>query len=121
MTSPLELAANIFTAAAIFLAGRNNVHTWWTGIVGCTLFGALFLQTQLYADVVLQAFFVVTGVLGWWRWLHGKGGAPLPITHAGWRTMAWMVSLPLAAMALHFTFIRMPTHRSSIRRCSCFL
>jgi len=107
MTSPLELAANVFTAAAILLAGRNNVHTWWTGIIGCTLFGMLFLQTQLYADVVLQAFFVVTGVVGWWRWLHGNGGAPLPITHAGWRTMAWMTAAGLVATgaygaALHF-------------------
>jgi nicotinamide mononucleotide transporter len=107
MTSPLELAANAFTAAAILLAGRNNVHTWWTGIVGCTLFGALFAQNRLYADVVLQMFFVGTGVLGWWRWLHGNDGAPLPITHAGWRSLAWMIPAGIAATAaygalLHF-------------------
>jgi len=107
MTSPLELAANAFTAAAILLAGRNNVHTWWTGIVGCTLFGLLFAQNHLYADVVLQAFFVVTGVLGWWRWLHGNHGSPLPITHAGWRTLAWIAPVGIGATAaygamLHF-------------------
>ena len=105
--SPLELAANAFTAAAILLAGRNNVHTWWTGIVGCVLFGLLFAQSRLYADVLLQAFFVATGVLGWWRWLHGGNGAPLPITHAGWRSLAWMVPAGIAATAaygalLHF-------------------
>lgn len=107
MIGPLELAANAFTAAAILLAGRNSVHTWWTGIIGCTLFGLLFAQTRLYADVVLQIFFVGTSILGWWRWLHGKGGAPLPITHAGWRTMAWMVPAGIAATGaygalLHF-------------------
>lgn len=107
MTSPLELAANAFTAAAILLAGRNNVHTWWTGIVGCTLFGVLFAQNRLYADVMLQMFFVGTGLLGWWRWLHGNNGAPLPITHAGWRSLAWMIPAGIAATAaygalLHF-------------------
>ena len=107
MTSPLELAANVFTAAAILLAGRNNVHTWWTGIVGCTLFGLLFAESRLYADVMLQAFFVATGILGWWRWLRGKSGAPLPITHAGWRALGWMIPVGLAATAaygalLHF-------------------
>ena len=106
-TSPLELAANAFTAAAILLAGRNNVHTWWTGIVGCTLFGVMFAQNRLYADVVLQMFFVGTGVLGWWRWLHGNHGKPLPITHAGWRSLAWMIPAGIAATAaygalLHF-------------------
>jgi nicotinamide mononucleotide transporter len=99
--SPLELAANAFTAAAILLAGRNNVHTWWTGIVGCVLFGLLFAQNRLYADVLLQAFFVVTGVLGWWRWLHGRNGAPLPITHAGWTTLAWMAPAGIAATAAY--------------------
>jgi len=83
MIGPLEIAANIFTALAIVLAGRNNVHTWWTGIVGCTLFGALFMQNRLYADVALQVFFVATGVYGWWMWLRGAHGKPLPITRAG--------------------------------------
>ena len=82
MIGPLEIAANIFTALAIVLAGRNNVHTWWTGIVGCTLFGALFMQSRLYADVALQVFFVATGAYGWWMWLRGAHGKPLPITRA---------------------------------------
>jgi len=99
--TPLEIAANAFTAAAIFLAGRNSVHTWWTGIVGCTLFGILFAQSRLYADVVLQAFFVATSLLGWWRWLHGRQGEPLPVTHAGWRALAWMAPAGLAATAVY--------------------
>jgi nicotinamide mononucleotide transporter len=99
--SPLEIAANAFTAVAIFLAGRNSVHTWWTGIVGCTLFGLLFAQSRLYADVVLQVFFVATGVLGWWRWVRGRDGAPLPVTHAGLRTLLWMVPLGVVATAAY--------------------
>ena len=87
MIGPLEIAANIFTALAIVLAGRNNVHTWWTGIVGCALFGVLFGQNRLYADVALQVFFVATGFVGWWRWLRGNHGKPLPITHAGRNSM----------------------------------
>ncbi|MCL4160051.1 UNVERIFIED_CONTAM: hypothetical protein GTU68_055702, partial [Idotea baltica] len=80
--SALEIAANIVTALAIFLAGRNNIHTWWIGIIGCVLFGALFYQSQLYADMTLQAFFVVTGAIGWRRWSTGRGGEKFPISHA---------------------------------------
>ena len=43
----LELAANITVAASILLAGRNNIHTWWLGMVGCSLFGLLFLAMSL--------------------------------------------------------------------------
>jgi nicotinamide mononucleotide transporter len=99
--TPLEIAANAFTAVAIFLAGRNSVHTWWTGIVGCTLFGLLFAQSRLYADVVLQVFFVATSVLGWWRWVRGRDGAPLPVTHAGLRTLLWMVPAGIVATAAY--------------------
>jgi nicotinamide mononucleotide transporter len=74
-----EIAANGFNTASILLAGRNSAHTWWTGIVGCLLFAFVFFDTRLYADLTLQIFFIVTSVLGWWNWLHGRKCAELPI------------------------------------------
>lgn len=108
MIAPLELAANGLVAASIVLAGRNNVHTWWTGIAGCTLFGILFAQTRLYADAALQVFFVVTSVVGWWKWVRGDHGDPLPITHASGANLAWTAPLGVVATIcygalLHFT------------------
>jgi nicotinamide mononucleotide transporter len=107
MIGPLEIGANFFTAAAIFLAGRNSVHTWWSGIVGCSLFALLFYQSNLYADVLLQAFFIGSGVLGWWKWVRGAGGAPLPISHAKFSSLLWTVPVGIGATAaygglLHF-------------------
>lgn len=78
-----EIAANLFNAASIFLAGRNSIHMWWTTIVGCVLFTYVFFHAKLYADVTLQAFFITTAVLGWWRWLHGAKGSELPVRHSG--------------------------------------
>ena len=78
--TPLELAANVMTAVCIFLAGRNNIHTWWTGIVASALFGVLFFNNQLYADSTLQVFFLVTGVLGWIGW-NAKNESTLKITN----------------------------------------
>jgi nicotinamide mononucleotide transporter len=95
--TPLEIAANVFATASIWLAARNNVHLWWTGIVGCALFGALFLQTQLYADATLQAFFIATSLWGWRLWRHGNGGAPTPVRRTSARTL---VALTLAALAV---------------------
>jgi nicotinamide mononucleotide transporter len=106
-TSPLELAANVFTAINIVLAGRNNIHTWWTGIVGTALFALVFAGSHLYADVALQLFFVATGIVGWWKWLRGDHGEPLPITHASVRQLAWAIPVGILATAaygamLHF-------------------
>lgn len=77
--NPGEIAANAFVAAAIVLAGRNSIHTWWLGIVGCALFAWVFYEARLYADVTLQVFFVLTSIYGWWKWLHGQQGAALPV------------------------------------------
>lgn len=104
--SMLEIAANIVTACAIFLAGRNSIHTWWIGIIGCILFGVLFYQSQLYADMTLQAFFVVTGAIGWRQWSKGLGGAELPIsrTHVPTLVIAVIIALMvggLYALMLH--------------------
>ncbi|MEW9625111.1 nicotinamide mononucleotide transporter [Rhodanobacter geophilus] len=71
--SLLEIAANLLAGASILLAGRNSVHTWWTGIVGCGLFALVFLDSRLYADAVPQAFFVITSIVGLMRWCPAKG------------------------------------------------
>ena len=101
--TPLELAANFFTATCIFLAGRNSIHTWWTGLVGCVLYGILFFNYQLYADATLQVFFFATGVLGWVAWrnqknsfFRGKTSFELPISVASKRYM--LVASGIAAV-----------------------
>jgi nicotinamide mononucleotide transporter len=66
--TPLETFAIAFTTACIFLAGKNSIHTWWVGIIACVLFGTLFYSVQLYAEVLLQVFFVGTSLIGWYIW-----------------------------------------------------
>lgn len=95
--SPLEWAANLFTLMCIFLAGRNSVHTWWTGIVACTLFGFLFFEYKLYADVALQVFFVGTSIYGWYWWADTKNKPAAPIS-AVYDTRYTFAGLVLAAV-----------------------
>ncbi len=80
--STLEWAANVVTTVSIVLAGRNSVHTWWTGIAGALLFAALFGEAKLYADVVLQGFFIATSVLGWRQWMRSRDEPALPVSRA---------------------------------------
>ena len=101
LTPSLEIAANVLMTASIILAGRNNIHSWWIGIVGCVLFAVLFFQVNLYADVMLQLFFIVTCVIGWLQWRRGAGGKPLPITRTGWRSLAWVVPAGIASVAIY--------------------
>lgn len=120
MTGPIEIAANVVTTVSILLAGRNSIHTWWTGIFGCVLFAILFYSSRLYADVVLQAFFVVTSAAGWWAWVHGNRGTPLTITRSGGHLLLIAVAvgiltaLAYGAMLFHFTDAYAPYLDSSL-------
>lgn len=99
MISPLEVAANGVNTLSILLAGLNSVHTWWTGMLGCLLFGWLFFGNQLYADVTLQGFFVVTSAIGWWTWQGGERRAAPEVRHAGHRELVVGSAIALMAAA----------------------
>ena len=106
--SYLEWAANILTALCIFLAGRNKVLTWPVGIVATVLFGALFYQAKLYADVTLQVFFVITGMIGWINWKDRALVKEVP-TYANRRNLIAYVCLAITvaggygAILYHYT------------------
>ena len=108
--SPLEIAANVLAGASILLAGRNSVHTWWTGMVGCSLFAVVFLHSRLYADVLLQAFFVGTSIVGWWQWLHGRHGEALPVTDLPHRQLLGQLAAGAVGAALYGLLLRRFTH-----------
>lgn len=110
MMSPLELAANGVTTVSILLAGRNSVHTWWTGIVGCALFAVVFAQSRLYADVVLQGFFLGTSALGWWQWLHGRRGDALAVASSAPATLAWSALIGAVATVAYGALLHRFTH-----------
>lgn len=119
-----EITANALLALSIFLAGRNSVHTWWTGIVACGLFGALFFRSQLYADATLQVFFVITSALGWVHWHRRRGAEELPVRRAPVRALvigavaAVAVTLGYGWLLHRFTDAYAPFADSVVLACS---
>jgi nicotinamide mononucleotide transporter len=103
--TPLEMAANLVMTASILLAARNSVHTWWTGIIGCLLFGMLFFEARLYADATLQVFFIATSAWGWRLWLGRGTGAERPVTRARPRVLLACIVAALAATAGYGTLL----------------
>lgn len=99
MSNPWEIAANLLNALSILLAGLNRVHTWWVGIVGCVLFGWVFLEARLYADVTLQLFFIVTSAVGWWQWVGGTAKVTLPVRRTRPAALCGYVGLATVAAA----------------------
>lgn len=68
---PIEVAAAVFGVASVYLSARQNVWNWPLGIVNVTLYIFVFYEAKLYADMGLQAVYIVLAAYGWWHWLHG--------------------------------------------------
>lgn len=70
--SYLEFFGTLAGLVAVYLASRANIWSWPIGILNVVLFFFLFYQVQLYPDMFLQVFFLVTNLMGWWRWTHPR-------------------------------------------------
>lgn len=73
-TSVIEWIAVIFSVASVLLANRNNVLLYPTGIVSTLIFIYLMGKpsTGLYAEALLNFYYFVMSVYGWWRWQKNK-------------------------------------------------
>lgn len=70
--SYLEFFGTLAGFIAVGLSAKANIWSWPIGVVNVVLFFFLFYQVQLYPDMFLQVFFLITNLIGWWRWANPK-------------------------------------------------
>jgi nicotinamide mononucleotide transporter len=67
----VELAGTVTTAVGIWLTARRNLLCWPIILAADFLYLAVFYQARLLSDALLQIFFVVFTLYGWWHWWRG--------------------------------------------------
>jgi nicotinamide mononucleotide transporter len=99
--SPLEILAVLLGLANILLLVRRSLWNYPFGIAMVALYFFIFLEARLYSDALLQIFFLVVQLYGWWCWLAGRDAAgALIVRRAGAGAMLrWALGL-LAVIAL---------------------
>jgi nicotinamide mononucleotide transporter len=96
-TSGIELIAAVLAVAYLLLAIRQRLSCWFAAFVSSCLYVWVLFSARLYMESVLNAFYAVMAIYGFWQWQHGKGGAALEVTR--W-SMARHVSALLGVIAL---------------------
>ncbi|RRN76961.1 nicotinamide riboside transporter PnuC, partial [Pseudoxanthomonas sp. SGD-10] len=71
-TGLLEWFAVIFGVAQVLLARKNNILLYPTGIISILLSSYLLFHAQLYAETILNGYYLVMSFYGWYYWLHKK-------------------------------------------------
>ncbi|HUP44075.1 MAG TPA: nicotinamide riboside transporter PnuC, partial [Thermoanaerobaculia bacterium] len=66
-----EIFAACITALSIWLAARQNVWYYPTGIVSVVLYAWIYFDASLYAEAGLQVVWFALMIYGWYQWLYG--------------------------------------------------
>lgn len=73
--SPIEIAAFLLGVANVALVVRRSIWNYPFGLVMVTLYAFIFFEAKLYSDALLQIFFFIVQLYGWWNWVRAKAAA----------------------------------------------
>ena len=71
--SALEAAAFVVSVLGVWLTTTRSLWNYPFSLLSVALYGIIFFQVKLYADMVLQGIFAVTLLYGLSQWLRGRG------------------------------------------------
>ena len=68
----IEIAAALLGVINVVLVVRRSTWNYPFGIVMVALYFFVFWNAKLYSDALLQVFFFVIQIYGWWAWVHAR-------------------------------------------------
>lgn len=106
----LEIVAAALGVINMVLLIRRSIWNYAFGIAMVAMYVPIFFEQRLYSDALLQIFFIVVQLYGWWEWRRAAGRAgDVVVERLGWgaravwtgcATMAW---LGWSSMMHHYT------------------
>ncbi len=69
----LEAVAFFFGIASVVYAKRENILVYPTGLVATVITVYLFYVDELFGDMMMNFYYSVMSIYGWWNWARKKG------------------------------------------------
>ena len=73
----LEAIAFFFGIASVVYAKKEHIWVYPTGLVATLITMYIFLQDELLGDMMLNLYYSIMSVYGWWNWSRKKQGKKL--------------------------------------------
>jgi nicotinamide mononucleotide transporter len=73
--SPIEIVAVVLGIANVTLVVLRSMWNYPFGLAMVALYAVIFYETRLYSDALLQLFFFVVQLYGWWAWSRARADA----------------------------------------------
>ncbi|MFC0516367.1 nicotinamide riboside transporter PnuC [Mucilaginibacter angelicae] len=93
-TTWLQWLAVALGVTEVLLARVNNIWLYPAGILGTTISIYLLMDVHLYAESVLNGYYVVMSVYGWIYWVKKRNEPPVKITYS--TKNEWIISLAIS-------------------------
>ena len=89
----LEQLATVLGVVFVWLAMRESLWNFPVGLVQAAIFGWVCFEGRLYSETVLQGFFCVAMIYGWWHWARGgRDDQPLAVQRLSVTEAVWWVA-----------------------------
>jgi nicotinamide mononucleotide transporter len=98
-TQSLEWFAALFGVISVLFAQRNHIFLYPSGLVSTGIYAYLWSRREaaLYAEALLNVYYFVMTLYGWWHWQKSKKEAAGPeisiCTHKDWVIVFFIVSI----------------------------
>src|SRR6478609_680070 len=99
-TSVIEWAGVGFGVAEVLFAKANKIWLYPCGILSVVLSSYVFIVSGLYAESLLNGYYLVMSIYGWWFWIKKQNEPPLPVSWCSKRDWTITIVIVLAGFAL---------------------
>lgn len=101
-TPLLQWVGVTFGVAEVLLARANKIWLYPAGIVSTTIATYTLFNAGLYAESLLNIYYLVMTVYGWWNWARQNGE---PVVVARSTKKEWQIALAITAMAFALLYL----------------
>ena len=76
----LEIIAVFFGFLSVWFSKNNNILVFPTGMINTSIFVHLLLKWSLLGDMIINAYYFIMSIYGWYFWLKGTNNTVSPIS-----------------------------------------
>lgn len=98
----IQWVALALGVAEVLFAKANKIWLYPTGIAATCLSIFILFEAGLYAECLLNLYYIVMSVYGWWYWVKKKNEPPINITRSSrqdWITVLAIVGIGFALLS----------------------
>lgn len=103
----LEIIAVFFGFLSVWFSKNNNILVFPTGMINTSIFVYLLLKWSLLGDMIINAYYFIMSIYGWYFWIKGTNNTVSPISKVSNKDIRIVVLLFISSsifVSLVYTF-----------------